>query len=179
MSIGRPDSPPANATRHVVFVGLMGAGKSTVGRRLADVLGVAFVDNDDRLRASTKRSARELQEERGRAELHAAELRVLRDALADPVPSVVTAAASTADTEAGQSLLAAAHVVWLAVEHNQSDALPPSESHRPPRATGAANENARRIETFRALADVIVNDDRPPEEIVAALTTWARDALRQ
>jgi shikimate kinase len=41
-----PDPAPAYAGRTIALVGLMGAGKSTVGRRLAEKLGRAFYDSD-------------------------------------------------------------------------------------------------------------------------------------
>ena len=42
-------SDPVKLTKPVVLVGLMGAGKSTIGRRLASALGIAFVDSDQEI----------------------------------------------------------------------------------------------------------------------------------
>jgi hypothetical protein len=69
--------------------------------------------------------------------------------------------------------------VWLAVERDLVDASQLGASHRPPPATGAEVENARRSASFQALAEVIVDDDLPPDEIVALLTAWARACLRR
>src|SRR5689334_14413518 len=68
--------------RHVVLMGLMGSGKSTVGRPLAARLDRPFVDNDDRLAARTGQTAREVAAAEGADALHAREAAVLVDALA-------------------------------------------------------------------------------------------------
>ena len=99
---------------HVVMVGLMGVGKSTVGRLLADRLGLPFIDNDDLLTNHTTRTAEQIATESGLDELHRLEARLLSDALEKPGSSVLTAAASTVSGEAGRDALRKArHVVWL------------------------------------------------------------------
>jgi shikimate kinase len=80
-----------------VLVGLMGAGKTTVGERLAGELGVPFVDGDAELTALTGRDAATIAAADGVPALVALEARVLLDALAAPGPSVIAAAASVVD----------------------------------------------------------------------------------
>ncbi len=65
--------------RHVVLVGLMGAGKTTVGERLARDLGVPFVDGDAALRGATGRDAATIAAADGVPALVALEARVLLD----------------------------------------------------------------------------------------------------
>lgn len=61
------------APRHVVLVGLMGSGKTTVGAMVADRLGLPFCDGDALLEAATGRTAVALRDVAGEAALHRAE----------------------------------------------------------------------------------------------------------
>ena len=49
-----------HSTRVIVLVGLMGSGKSSVGRRLANAMRVNFYDTDEMVAAATRKSVREL-----------------------------------------------------------------------------------------------------------------------
>ncbi len=61
----------------VALVGLMGAGKSTVGRRLANALGVKFLDADDEIVVAAGRPIPDIFAERGEEEFRAGERRVI------------------------------------------------------------------------------------------------------
>ena len=57
--------------RHVVLLGLMGAGKTSIGRVVAERLGLPLIDGDERLAELTGgRTAAEISEERGLGVLH-------------------------------------------------------------------------------------------------------------
>ena len=90
---------------HIVIVGLMGSGKTTVGAAVAAALGRPHRDSDADLLAATGRTARELAADDGIEPLHELELQHLLDALAAPDPVVVSAAASTIDEPAGREAL--------------------------------------------------------------------------
>jgi shikimate kinase len=97
-----PTAPPTGRPRlqsvhHVVLLGLMGSGKTEVGRRLARLLAVRFEDNDGRLAAASGLTARELRLRDGEAVLHALEAQELLAALREPQPSVMGAAASVVE----------------------------------------------------------------------------------
>jgi len=99
---------------HIVVVGLMGVGKSTVGRLVAKHLGLAFLDNDDLLTVNAGGTAEQLATTQGLAALHRLEAEVLAHALDDPGPTVLAAAASVVTGEDGRAALRKArHVVWL------------------------------------------------------------------
>ncbi len=110
----RTDGPPT-ALRHVVLVGLMGSGKSTVGVALANRLGLPYRDNDTLLGAATGQTAAAPRDAAGEAELHHAEGVVLRDALAAETLSVIAAAAAVVDDPACRAALRAPGiaVAWL------------------------------------------------------------------
>ena len=68
----------------IVLVGMMGSGKSTVGRALADALGWPFLDNDDLVREMTATRARAILRTEGEAALHEAGARGSRRGSAPP-----------------------------------------------------------------------------------------------
>lgn len=99
-------------TRHVVLIGSMGAGKTTIGDRVARALGRPLVDSD-RVLAAEGPDAAVIARTEGVAELHDRECHQLRTALASPEPAVIAAAASVVEAPACRSALAGHVVVWL------------------------------------------------------------------
>ena len=63
--------------RSIVLVGLMGAGKTAIGRKLAQMLGLPFVDSDHEIEAVSRMTIAELFEQYGEAEFRALEQRVI------------------------------------------------------------------------------------------------------
>lgn len=68
----------------IALVGLMGAGKSTVGRRLANLLDVGFCDADDEIAIAAGRPIADIFAERGEEEFRAGERRVIARLLDEP-----------------------------------------------------------------------------------------------
>lgn len=91
--------------RHVVLIGTMGVGKTTIGRRLADRLGLQFTDSDEQLLEMVGMNAQRYAAEHGVSALHEAEVEALMQALSRP-PSVIAAAASVADSPSAFATLA-------------------------------------------------------------------------
>jgi shikimate kinase len=106
------DDPAAD---HLVLVGMMGVGKSTVGRMLAAQLGRPLHDSDDMIEARTGRTVREIWLADGEAAFRALETETLLDALDASSPSVIAAAGGIVLSERNRVALAEAraHVVWL------------------------------------------------------------------
>jgi shikimate kinase len=90
----------------IVLVGMMGAGKTTVGAALAERLGWTHCDSDAQVVADTGRTVPELFAERGEAAFRAEEARVLAEALSRPEPVVVSAAGGVVLSEDNRALLA-------------------------------------------------------------------------
>lgn len=63
--------------RSIVFVGLMGAGKTAIGRKLSQMLGLSFVDSDHEIEAVSRMTIAELFEQYGETEFRALEQRVI------------------------------------------------------------------------------------------------------
>jgi shikimate kinase len=102
-----------NSTRHVVLVGLMGSGKTTVGRSLAVRLGRPFVDNDVALHERTGHTAREIAEADGADGLHRREAEALVDTLGKPEAAVVAAAAAAPFEPVAAAALRSHDVIYL------------------------------------------------------------------
>ena len=68
----------------VALVGLMGAGKSTVGRRLADVMGRQFFDSDDEIEKAAGQSISDIFANHGEEEFRRGEQKVLERLLQGP-----------------------------------------------------------------------------------------------
>ena len=100
--------------RAVVVTGLMGAGKTTVARGLAERWGRVLRDSDADLLAETGRTARDLATERGAEGLHHLEAQQLLHALATvPVPMIAAAASVVEVERCREALQERAVVVWL------------------------------------------------------------------
>lgn len=98
---------------HLVLVGLMGSGKSTVGRRLAARLDRPFVDADEAVADRAGMPVPELFARRGEAAFRALEAATLADVLDDPRPLVVATGGGAVLDAGTRSRLAAVDTVWL------------------------------------------------------------------
>lgn len=94
-----PEPYPQEATRtikerlgkrSIVLVGLMGAGKTAIGRRVAQALGVRFVDSDHEIETVSRMSVPELFERYGEGEFRALERRVIGRLVKDGPQVVAT-----------------------------------------------------------------------------------------
>jgi shikimate kinase len=146
------------ATRHIVFVGAMGSGKTTIGRPIAVALNREFLDNDALLEHRMGVSAAVLSERDGIDALHRAEAAIVIDAVLRSEPAVVTAAASTiTDARVRAALAERAWVAWLRADHSTLAARLPESDERPFRSENAdrivADQAAERDGLFAEVAD--------------------------
>jgi shikimate kinase len=98
----------------LILVGMMGAGKTTVGRLLSERLGWRYLDSDAQVAAETGYTVPALFAERGEAAFRAEESRVLAAALSGTEPVVVSAAGGVVLSGTNRDLLVrSGTVVWL------------------------------------------------------------------
>lgn len=102
-------------SRIVVLVGMMGSGKTTIGRRVAAQLGMRFVDTDDLVAERAGKAVRKIFTEDGEPAFRALETQALVDALATSDDVVIAAAGGTILSEINRHHLhdGADLVVWL------------------------------------------------------------------
>ncbi|AKN73942.1 shikimate kinase [Streptomyces sp. PBH53] len=166
-----------SAVPAIVLVGPMGVGKSTVGRLLAERLGVGYRDTDDDIVAAEGRTIAEIFVDEGEAAFRALEKAAVRAALAEH-PGVVAlggGAVLDADTRA---LLAGQRVVYLSMEVEEAVRRTGLNVARPLLAVNPRKQWRELMEARRHLYEevataVVATDGRTPEEVTQA----ALDAL--
>lgn len=161
-----PDPLPG---RPVVVLGLMGAGKTTVARGLAQRWHRPLRDSDEDLERTTGRTARELADVIGAEGLHDLEARHLLDNLrpGNPAP-VIAAAASTVENGGCREALTGATVVWIDPDRRDLLERVASGPHRPHYSPDLGrmlqDMDERRRPYFEQVANVVV---RPPKRHAA------------
>jgi shikimate kinase len=161
-------------TDRILLVGMMGSGKSTIGRALAVRLGWVFLDNDVLVRELTGREAAEIDASEGEEALHDVEVAAFRAAIERPGPAVIAVAGSVVDrAREHDRLRAAGHVVWLrAAPATLRRRIGQGRGRRDDAtdATWLAARAAEREPVYRAVAAQVVDVDASSvEEIVAAI----------
>ena len=158
----------------IFLVGMMGAGKTTIGNDLATITGNRFVDNDELVRTMTGREPAEIWETDGEDVLHLAEADALDAAFSLEPPVIVgVAAAVVLDPAAREALREGGHVVWLRARPETLRARIGTAAGR--RADAADPEWLRRRARERdplyaAIAGQIVEvDDATPADVVRTI----------
>jgi shikimate kinase len=107
-------SPDPSAGRHLVLVGLMGAGKTTVGQRCAELLDRPFLDTDELIEANTRMGVADVFSQHGEDQFRMLERAAVADASASPAPLVIACGGGAVlDPENRRQLRAHGVVVWL------------------------------------------------------------------
>ncbi|KPP90304.1 shikimate kinase [Erythrobacter sp. HL-111] len=99
--------------RPIVLVGLMGVGKSTVGRRLAAMLQRSFVDADEAIEKAARRSIPEIFEEFGEPYFRDGERRVIARLIDEAAGVIATGGGAFVDPETRALILERAIAVWI------------------------------------------------------------------
>ncbi|MEM6476357.1 MAG: shikimate kinase [Pseudomonadota bacterium] len=99
--------------RPIVLVGLMGVGKSTVGRRLAGMLHTGFVDADDAIEEAAQRSIAEIFEAHGEAYFRDGERRVIARLIEEEHGVIATGGGAFIHPETRNLILNQAIAVWI------------------------------------------------------------------
>lgn len=158
---------------HVLLIGTMGSGKSTVGRALAERLGRPHLDSDDAVEQATGASTLELLTTDGLDALHAAEWGVLSEQLAGP-PAVISVAGSAVDDPSVTAALrGAGEVIYLRAEISTLLGRLAADAPRPIPGEAAAvipELDARRREHYEQLATLALDvEGRSPAELATAI----------
>ncbi len=99
--------------RPIVLVGLMGVGKSTIGRRLAKRLGLPFVDSDSAIEDAAGFTAAEIFEKFGEKDFRDGERRLVARLVDGKVGIIATGGGAFVDSRTRELLNERAVTVWL------------------------------------------------------------------
>ena len=124
------DTPGASAITHLILVGPMGAGKTTVGRLLSRRLEIPFHDSDAALHERTGETGADIAGRAGVARLHQLELETFLEMARKPQRSVICPAASVIDSAVARAVLRSHQAVWLDAPHPVLEARRRSGDHR-------------------------------------------------
>lgn len=100
-------------TRTIALVGLMGAGKSAIGKRLANLLNLPFRDADHEIEIAAGRSVSDIFSERGEAEFRRGERQVLARLLRQPLHVLATGGGAFMDESTRALMRDCAVSIWL------------------------------------------------------------------
>ncbi|MCY4607383.1 MAG: shikimate kinase [bacterium] len=101
------------ADRPIVLVGMMGAGKTSVGRRLAARLGLPFRDSDEEIEKAAGTSITDIFERFGEEEFRRAEHRVIRRLLQSGPAIIATGGGALMNEATRDRIVQEADTVWL------------------------------------------------------------------
>jgi len=166
--------------KHLVLVGMMGAGKSSVGRALARRLDRELLDTDQMVETRTGRTVRDIWSDDGEPTFRAFEAEVLADAIADERPSIIAAAGGVVLSDVNRAVLRgeSAHVVWLMADVELLLDRVKNGMHRPlldddPEGT-LRTMYEERSGLYQDVADAIVSvDNRSVNDVAGAVLRCA------
>jgi len=166
-----PRAPVSDNSRSIVMVGLMGAGKSSIGRRLATRLDLPFVDADTEIEAAAGCTIAEFFERHGEAAFRDGERRVIARLLEDGPMVLATGGGAFMDEETRAAIAQTGISVWLRADLDTLVRRTARRAERPLLNTG---DPARTLESLMetrhpvyAQADIVVeSNDGPPDETV-------------
>lgn len=165
---GTPNVPNA-PKESIVMVGLMGAGKTSIGRRLAARLGLPFVDADDEIEAAAGSSIDDIFERLGEASFRDGERRVIARLLDGPPLVLATGGGAFLDAETRERIATKGISVWLRADIDTLVRRTSRRNNRPLLKNGEPREILTRLMKQRhpiyQLADIVVDSfDAAAEE---------------
>ena len=167
--------------RPVVLVGLMGVGKSTVGRRLAAILGTDFIDVDEEIERAANRTISEIFETHGEAYFRNGERRVIARLMGEAHGVIATGGGAFVDPETRGIILGQAIAVWLDCDVDTLVERTSRRNDRPLLRTGDPREILAKLKDQRSAAyaeapiHVLTNNGphaETAERILEAIGAW-------
>ena len=171
--------------RSIVLVGMMGAGKSSIGRRVAIRLGIPFVDADAEIEKAAGMSISDIFVIRGEGEFRAGEARVVARLLEGGPQVLATGGGAFANPDIRAAIAAKGISIWLKAEFDVLMKRIKRRHDRPLLKTDDPGATLRKLMQERdpiyALADLTVQSrdvlhDKIVDEIVRALAGQMRVA---
>jgi shikimate kinase len=172
------------AGKPLVLVGMMGAGKTTVGRRLATRLGRQFIDSDEEIERAAQMSIPEIFEQRGEAEFRAGETRVIARLLKERDVVLATGGGAFVHPETRALVKSEAISVWLKADLDILFERVSRRSNRPllktadPRAT-LEKLIADRYPIYGEADITVMSRDVPQDNVAGDVVSAVHHYLKQ
>ena len=171
------------AGKPLVLVGMMGAGKTTVGRRLASRLGRQFIDSDEEIERAAQMTIPEIFEQRGEAEFRAGEMRVIARLLKENDLVLATGGGAFVNPETRALVRAGAVSVWLKADIDILFERVSRRSNRPLLKTADPRATLEKLIAERypiyAQADVtVISRDVPQDNVAGDVVAALLDHLK-
>jgi shikimate kinase len=166
--------------RHVILIGLSGAGKTTVGRLAAKALGSRFVDLDEDIARHARRPLAVIFERDGEAAFRALESGCARVAFAREPAIIAVGGGFVEDAPSRAAARAAGLTVYLQVEPATAAARLGGSGGRPllealDPAARLASQLERRRSAYLEAEHVVATDDATAEEVARRVASLARE----
>lgn len=170
---------PLALDRPLVLIGMMGAGKSTIGKRLAEALHVDFADADSEIEAAAGRSIAEIFENYGEAHFRDGERRVIARLLENGPLVLATGGGAFMDSDTRAVIAEKAISLWLRADFEVLWARVSKRTHRPLLNTADPRQTLKDLMAARtpiyAQADITIESvDTPKDDTVEACLTALR-----
>jgi shikimate kinase len=164
----------ALGTRSIVLIGMMGAGKSSVGRRLAARLGLPFVDADTEIETAAGMTISDIFARHGEAHFREGERKVIARLLGGGPQVLATGGGAWMNEQTRRSVAADGVSVWLKADIDTLVRRVRRRNDRPLLHGGDVAAKLRRLSLERdpvyALADIVVRSrDVPHDEVVTEI----------
>lgn len=163
--------------RAIVFVGLMGAGKTAIGRKVAQMLGLPFVDSDHEIETVSRMSVPDLFDRYGEPEFRALERRVITRLVEEGSRVVSTGGGAFMNDETRRAISSHGISVWLKADIDVLMERVAKNRNRPLLRNADPRAVMQRLMHERypvyALADVIVGTRDEAREVIAEETVAA------
>jgi len=168
--------------RTVALVGLMGAGKTSIGRRLAQELGLPFVDADHEIEGAAGQTIEDIFEEHGEAFFRDGERRVIARLLDGPAHVLATGGGAFMDPSTRALLIAHTITIWIKADIEILLSRLSRRNHRPllkhgDKRTILTGLMAARHPIYAEANFTIDSSDGPPEETVSGIMACLKEYL--
>ena len=168
--------------RTVALVGLMGAGKTSIGKRLAQDLHLPFVDADSEIEAAAGQSIEDIFEQHGEAFFRDGERRVIARLLDGPAHVLATGGGAFMDSNTRGLLKERAITIWIKADIELLLSRVARRNHRPLLKQGDKRAILEKLMVerhpiYEEATFTIDSNDGPPEEMITRIMARLDDYL--
>lgn len=163
--------------KHIILIGFMGTGKTTVGHKLAEHLNCSFFDIDEKIIETEGSSINDIFSEKGEEYFRVVETRILNNIVNNP-PSIIATGGGIILSPINREIITTQHVVLLEASTDEIYRRIANSTERP-LIKGSIKDKIEtllmeRAELYKSLADTpIITDNKSveqiTEEIIASL----------